>query len=258
MSTTDAPRLECGLCGEERRAARLRARAAGSDTARPRPDLLSGLAFVSLAENVRDYAIFLMDSEGVICYWGEGARLMKWWTKAEAEGSHLRLLYPEDGSEDGTADDHLREAAATGEYTGEGQRIRSDGSTFWAGVTLTALRDPAGQLVGFAKVTRDLTVRRAAEATLALAWSAHATRDTASAAVVQARDAHDVAKADAEIALEQVRSARRFVAQVLEPELVGLQSERAALLSEMASLNAEILDLVRPSALVIDHPKGGA
>jgi PAS domain S-box-containing protein len=125
---------------------------------------IAGHAFAALAENVRDYAIFLMDTEGIIVHWGEGARLIKWWSREEAEGSHLRLLYPDGGSEDGTAEDHLRAAAERGEYTGEGHRMRSDGSTFWAMVTLTALRDPEGTLRGFAKVTRDLTAERAAEA----------------------------------------------------------------------------------------------
>ena len=120
-------------------------------------------AFAALADNVRDYAIFLMDPQGVITYWGEGARHIKWWTRDQAEGAHLRLLYPAGGSEDGTAEEHLREAAERGEYTGEGQRIRSDGSLFWGGITLTALRDENEKLLGFAKVTRDLTARRAAD-----------------------------------------------------------------------------------------------
>ena len=129
-------------------------------------------AFAALAENVRDYAIFLMDTEGIITFWGEGARLIKWWTTEEAEGGHLRLLYPDGGSEDGTADAHLQEAAEQGEYTGEGHRVRSDCSTFWAGVTLTALRDPRDRLIGFAKVTRDLTARRATEAARRAAFEA--------------------------------------------------------------------------------------
>ena len=129
-------------------------------------------AFAALAENVRDYAIFLMDTQGVITFWGEGARLMKWWTKEEAEGGHLRLLYPPGGSEDGTAEAHLVEAAERGEYTGEGQRVRSDGSTFWGGITLTALYDDDGALLGFAKVTRDLTALRAAEVAMRAAHQA--------------------------------------------------------------------------------------
>jgi PAS domain S-box-containing protein len=134
-------------------------------TGRAAPEL-AHRAFAALAENSRDFAIFLMDPHGIITFWGEGARLIKWWSKAQAEGAHLRLLYPDGGSEDGTAEAHLQEAADTGEYTGEGQRLRNDGSTFWAGVSLTALRDDEGRLIGFAKVTRDLTARRAADAVL--------------------------------------------------------------------------------------------
>ncbi|HEV2149036.1 MAG TPA: ATP-binding protein [Longimicrobiaceae bacterium] len=125
---------------------------------------MSSHAFAALAENVRDYAIFLMDPHGIITFWGEGARLIKWWTREQAVGAHLRFLYPDGGAEDRTAEEHLLQAAETGEYTGEGHRVRSDGSTFWAGVTLTALRDSDGVLQGFAKVTRDLTAQRAAEA----------------------------------------------------------------------------------------------
>jgi PAS domain S-box-containing protein len=122
--------------------------------------------FTTLADNVRDYAVFLMDAKGIIRYWGEGARLMKWWTREQAEGGHLRMLYLDGGSEDGTAESHLQTAADTGEFTGEGQRVRSDASTFWAGVTLTALRDDDGTLLGFVKTTRDFSARRAVEAAL--------------------------------------------------------------------------------------------
>jgi PAS domain S-box-containing protein len=130
------------------------------------PGLRADILFTLHSENVRDYAIFLMDADGIIRCWGESARLMKWWTRQQAEGSHLRLLYPDGGSEDGTAESHLQTAAETGEYSGEGHRSRSDGSTFWAYVTLTALRNPEGELVGFTKVTRDFSARRAVEATL--------------------------------------------------------------------------------------------
>ncbi|MBW8769313.1 MAG: PAS domain S-box protein, partial [Gemmatimonadetes bacterium] len=133
---------------------------------------MAAQAFAQLAENVRDYAIFLMDPSGRIVFWGEGARLMKWWTKCQAEGSHLRLLYPAGGSQDGTAEEHLEYARVHGEYTGEGERLRTDGSTFWAGITLTALRTEEGELLGFAKVTRDLTARRAADSLLQAASAA--------------------------------------------------------------------------------------
>ena len=133
---------------------------------------MAARAFAQLAENVRDYAIFLMDPTGRIVFWGEGAHLMKWWSKCETEGAHLRMLYLPGGSQDGTAEEHLDFAREHGEYTGEGERVRSDGSTFWAGITLTALRDENGKLLGFAKVTRDLTARRAADALLQAASAA--------------------------------------------------------------------------------------
>lgn len=160
----------------ERQAARRRGRErrvrreAGHDPEVGRADpALAHRAFAAFAENVRDYAIFLMDADGIIRFWGEGARLMKWWTKEEAEGGHLRLLYPSGGSEDGTAEGHLFEAALTGESISEGHRVRGDGSTFWARITLTALRDDEGTLLGFAKTTIDRTARRAADATRELA-----------------------------------------------------------------------------------------
>jgi PAS domain S-box-containing protein len=143
---------------------------------KPRPVGLAGVAaehlFTALCENVRDYAVFLMDADGIIRYWGEGARLMKWWTREQAEGRHLRMLYPDGGAEDGTAESHLQMAAARGEYTGEGHRVRSDGSTFLAGITLTALKDHNDTLLGFVKVTRDVSARRAVETTLSAAQGA--------------------------------------------------------------------------------------
>jgi PAS domain S-box-containing protein len=155
----------------ERQAAFTRARARAGEPAytlcAPElPGLRSDLLFTLHSENVRDYAIFLMDANGIIQCWGESARLLKWWTRQQAEGAHLRLLYPDNGSEDGTAEDHLQNASDSGEYTGEGHRVRSDGTLFWAYVTLTALRNNEGELVGFTKVTRDFSARRAVEATL--------------------------------------------------------------------------------------------
>jgi len=163
--TFDAPSHEA----TERAAALERGKAAGRDGALCAPDLPGlkpELLYTLVAENVRDYAIFLLDPEGIIRCWGEGARLMKWWTKAQVEGAHLRILYPDGGAEDGSAEKHLELAAEKGEYTGEGHRVRRDGSTLWAYVTLTALRNPDGQLVGFTKVTRDFSARRAVEAAL--------------------------------------------------------------------------------------------
>jgi PAS domain S-box-containing protein len=168
--------------GEERERMRAAGKLTGRHVGSARASVAAD-AFAALAENVRDYAIFLMNRDGVITFWGEGARLIKWWTQDQVEGAHLRLLYPAGGSNDGTAEAHIDEAARCGEYTGEGQRVRSDGSTFWAGVTITTLRDENGEVVGFAKVTRDLTARRAADGLLqAAAVSAESARADAVAA----------------------------------------------------------------------------
>ena len=184
LSAEDRERETAWRRGEERERERL----AGGESTRGShtgiaPANVAARAFAALAENVRDYAIFLIDPNGVITFWGEGARLIKWWTKDQAEGAHLRVLYPSGGSEDGTAEEHLRQAAERGEYTGEGHRTRNDCSVFWAGVTLTALWDEDGTLLGFAKVTRDLTARRAADALLrSAAETADAARASAEAA----------------------------------------------------------------------------
>ena len=187
----DAPEELERAAAQRRGEARERERAAGTEPPRDvhtghAPAGVAARAFAALAENVRDYAIFLMDPAGVITFWGQGAHLLKWWTKDQAEGAHLRLLYPAGGSEDGTAEGHLRDAVEQGEYVGEGQRVRSDGSTFWGGITLTALWDEDDTLLGFSKVTRDLTARRAADvllqAAVAEAEAARAAAISASAA----------------------------------------------------------------------------
>jgi len=193
-------------------------------------------AFTALAENVREYAIFLMDPRGVIMFWGEGARLMKWWLKEEAEGAHLRMLYPEEGSEDGTAESHLRDSARLGEYTGEGRRVRRDGSTFWAGVTLTALRDAEGQLLGFVKVTRDLEARRARDSAVASTHAAHRDRDVAREVARSALAAQDVALEAADFAKEQAQGARDYILNVLEPELEAAKAEQARLSARIEQL----------------------
>jgi PAS domain S-box-containing protein len=189
---------------------------------------------------VRDYAIFLMNRDGVITFWGEGAHLMKWWTREEAEGAHLRCLYPENGGEDGTAEEHLRQAEKEGEYIGEGCRVRRDTSTFWAGVTLTALRDPEGNLIGFAKMTRDLTARRAAETALATANAAHSERDIAQAHSRQAQLARERAEERAEFAQEQARGAHRYITQVLEPELAAERAKCSVLQDDLNARTAEL------------------
>jgi PAS domain S-box-containing protein len=116
--------------------------------------------FRLLVESVVDYAIFMLDPNGVVMTWNAGAERIKGYTAGEIIGKHFSVFYPDPEARRGKADDELRVATEEGRYEEEGWRVRKDGSSFWASVTITALRDGRGELVGFAKVTRDLTERR--------------------------------------------------------------------------------------------------
>ena len=119
-----------------------------------------------LVESVDEYAIFALDPEGYILSWNAGAHRFKGYTAEEIIGKHFSVFYPPEKIEQGFPQYELREAARVGRFEDEGWRIRKDGTRFWANVVITALRDSAGNLVGFAKVTRDLTERRLAEEAL--------------------------------------------------------------------------------------------
>jgi len=120
--------------------------------------------FRLLVESVKDYAIFMLDPEGRVASWNEGARRIKGYTADEILGKSLAVFYPEEAVATGFPQHELEVAAREGRFEDEGWRVRKDGSRFWANVVLTAVHDPkGGRLLGFAKVTRDLTARRAAE-----------------------------------------------------------------------------------------------
>jgi PAS domain S-box-containing protein len=116
-----------------------------------------------LVEGVRDYAIFLLDPSGRVTSWNVGAERIKGYRAEEIIGKHFSVFYPPEDLARGKTEYELRVAAAEGRFEDEDWRVRKDGSRFWANVIITALRDPAGRLRGFAKVTRDLTARRRAE-----------------------------------------------------------------------------------------------
>ena len=120
--------------------------------------------FRLLVEGVTDYAIFMLDVNGHVATWNGGAARIKGYRADEIIGQHFRKFYPQDIAESGWPEHELRVAAAEGRFVDEGWRVRKDGSKFWAHVTITALRDEAGRLRGFAKLTRDLTERKRTEA----------------------------------------------------------------------------------------------
>jgi len=119
-----------------------------------------------LVGSVRDYAIYMLDPEGHVRSWNAGARQIKGYTESEILGQHFSRFYTPEDVAAGRPDAALRAAIAGGRFEEENWRVRKDGSRFWADVVITAVRDDRGALVGFAKVTRDLTERKRAEQAL--------------------------------------------------------------------------------------------
>ena len=115
--------------------------------------------FRRLVDSVQDYAIFLLTPSGVIATWNVGAQRIKGYTGSEAIGKHFSMFYTTEALDVGWPDEELRRAARDGKLEDEGWRLRKDGSRFWANVIITALRSDNGHLLGYAKVTRDLTQR---------------------------------------------------------------------------------------------------
>lgn len=119
-----------------------------------------------LVEAVTDYAIYMLDPAGIVSSWNAGARRFKGYERAEIIGQHFSCFYTEEDQQSGLPKRALETAAREGKFEGEGWRVRKDGVRFWADVVIDAIRDPAGNLIGFAKITRDLTERRQADVVL--------------------------------------------------------------------------------------------
>ncbi len=118
---------------------------------------------LAVVDSVSDYAIFLLDREGRVRSWNEGARLIKQYERDEILGSHISRFYSPEDRLAGRPEKLLAIAARDNRVEDEGWRVRKDGTRFWADVVITAIRDASGEVLGFLKVTRDLTERRAAE-----------------------------------------------------------------------------------------------
>jgi len=123
-------------------------------------------AFRRLVETVRDYAIFLLDPDGYIISWNLGAERIKGYSAQEAMGRHFSMFYQPEAIARGWPQEELKRARALSRYEDEGWRVRKDGTAIWANVVITAIEDDEGRLLGFSKVTRDLTERRRHEEAL--------------------------------------------------------------------------------------------
>lgn len=218
------------------------------------PQRLGEEAFRLLVEAVEDYAIFLLAPDGYVLTWNPGAQRAKGYTAAEIIGQHFSVFYTPDERDAGRPAQLLRLAATRGKVEDEGWRVRNDGTRFWADVILTAIRDPEGTLYGFAKITRDLTERRAAEMreqTLLVEQRARVAAEEA----LQARDrflsiaAHELKTpvASLQLAAESILRARELE-RLDDTRLSGGLQRILAATGRLGSLVDELLDVSRLAA----------
>ena len=123
----------------------------------------SEIRFRLLIDAVKDYAIISLDANGLVASWNSGAQRLKGYSAEEIIGQHVERLYLREDVERGKLAEELRRAAAEGHVDDEGWRVRKDGSQFWAEIVTTALRGADGELIGFVKIDKDISSRRAAE-----------------------------------------------------------------------------------------------
>jgi hypothetical protein len=126
----------------------------------PRVPSVNAEVFRRLVESVRDYAIFMLTPEGIIASWNNGAQAIKQYSAVEAIGKHFSIFYEPAAVASGWPEEELRRSLRDGRFEDEGWRVRKDGTRFWANVVISPLFDSAANLLGFSKVTRDLTERR--------------------------------------------------------------------------------------------------
>src|SRR6202451_3293711 len=119
--------------------------------------------FRLIVSNVKDYANVMLDTEGLIVSWNQGAERIKGYRAEEIIGQHFSRFYTAEDLRNGVPARELKQATESGRFEGEGWRVRKDGSRFLANVVVTALRDEAGNLRGFSKLTRDITARKMAQ-----------------------------------------------------------------------------------------------
>lgn len=233
--------------------------------------------FRLLVESVVDYAIFLLTPDGHIASWNPGAERVKGYTSYEIIGQHFERFYPPEDRESGRPGRLLAIAREFGRVEDEGWRVRKDGTRFWADVVITALHDQAGELRGFAKITRDLTEHRQAEADRAARMAAEVAAErmerlqSATAALAAASRPEDAAEVLTEIATRrlgasggvvalptadaealQVIGLRGYAARMFEPDQQVRFSEEHRLVYGWQAARALFLE--SRAQVVLEHP----
>ncbi|HEY6723564.1 MAG TPA: PAS domain S-box protein [Polyangiaceae bacterium] len=147
--------------------------------------------FRLLVDNVGDYAIYMLDPEGRVTTWNLGAERMKGYTAGEIIGQSFSRFFPEEDAKAGKPAREIAEARAQGRFEDEGWRVRKDGTRFWANAILTSLRSAQGELVGFAKITRDLTPMKEKERAERRVLTEQAAREAAEAGERRVRESEE-------------------------------------------------------------------
>ena len=196
------------------------------------------LLYRRLVESVVDYAIFMLDARGRVVTWNEGAERIKGYRSEDIIGKHFSVFYTPEDLERGKPAWELEVATREGRVEDEAWRVRKDGSLFWANVVITALHDDSGALTGFAKVTRDLSERRAAEQ-----------RAIADAKLVAESEAANRAKSEfLAIMSHELRTPLNAIAgytQLLRMGIHGLVNEQqTAVLERIERSNRHLLALI--------------
>jgi PAS domain S-box-containing protein len=171
-----------------------------------------------MISEVKDYAILLLDSDGIIRNWNAGAEKIKGYTETEIVGNHFRIFYTQDDQNSRLPETLIDEARRTGKAIHEGWRRRKDGGLFWGSIVITALHNDNGDIIGFSKVTRDLTLRKIAE---------DQQRRYANDLEFQNRELQQFAYAAAHDMKEPLRKLRFYNSSVMEC-LTGRLSEKEA------------------------------
>ena len=129
----------------------------------PKDSLISENPFKLLIQSIVDYAIYMLDPDGNVTSWNAGAERIKGFKADEIVGKHFSTFYTQEDRGAGMPQKVLETARREGKYAGEGWRVRKDGSRFWASIVVDRINDPSGELIGFAKITRDMTDQREAQ-----------------------------------------------------------------------------------------------
>ena len=205
--------------------------------------------FRLLVESIKDYAIIMLDLEGRIVSWNAGAQRIKQYQASEIIGQSVSCFYTQEDLEIGKSQWGLKFAASQGSFEDEGWRVRKDGSSFWANVIITALRDAKGQLQGFVRVTRDITERKRAEEALQRAHTQLEIRvEERTAQLTQINELlkQEITERErTEAALRQSKARLKNQAQQLEAETQHVK----ALLEELQRTQAQLIQTEKMSSL---------